>query len=78
MRHYKTDTVALRKLMIDAEYDTISDLAKTAGIDRTTLGKIINGKTQPSADQMDKLVVALNMDSRTAGSVFFTKNLRDA
>lgn len=78
MRHYKTDTVALRKLMIDAGHNTISELAKASGIDRTTMGKIINGKAQPSAEQMDKLVLSLNMDPGIAGSVFFTQNLRNA
>lgn len=77
MRHYKTDTIALRKLMIDAGYNTISELAKVAKIDRTPLGKIINGKAQPSADQMDKLASALKMNPITAGSVFFAENLRN-
>lgn len=77
MRHYRTDTIALRKLMIDAGFNTISELAKASKIDRTPLGKIINGKAQPSADQMDKLVMALNMNPITAGSVFFAENLRN-
>lgn len=71
MRHYKTDTVALQKLMIDAGYKTVSALAEAAETDRNTLGKVINGKSQPSADMMDKLATTLKMDAGTAGAVFF-------
>ena len=75
MRHYRTDTVALQKLMIDAGFKTVSALAEASETDRNTLGKVINGKTQPSADMMDKLAVALKMDSGTAGAVFFCPEL---
>jgi len=78
MKHYKTDTVALRKLMIDRGFKTNSALAEAAGADRNTVGKVLNGDAQPSADLMDKLAMALQMDSATAGAVFFAPDLRGA
>lgn len=78
MKHYKTDVVALQKLMIDRGFKTNSALAEAAGTDRNTIGKILNGTVQPSADLMDKLAMALEMSSAAAGAVFFVLNLRDA
>ena len=78
MKHYKTDIVTLRKLMIDMGFTTNSALAEAAEADRNTIGKVLSGATQPSAELMDKLATALKMDSMTAGAIFFTPNLRDA
>lgn len=78
MKYYKTDVISLRKLMIDKGFKTTSALAEAAGADRNTVGKVLNGNAQPSADLMDKLAQALDMDSATAGAVFFAPDLRRA
>lgn len=78
MKHYKTDVVALQKLMIERGFKTNSALAEAAGADRNTIGKVLNGAAQPSAELMDKLAMALQMDSATAGAVFFAPDLRNA
>lgn len=78
MKHYKTDVVALRKLMIERGFTTNISLAQAAGTDRNTIGKVLNGTVRPSAELMDKLAMALQMDSATAGAIFFTQDLRNA
>lgn len=78
MRHFKTDTIALKKLMIDCGLTSNTALAEASGVDRNTVGKIVSGKAQPSADVMDKLAQALNMEPATAGAVFFAPNLLNA
>lgn len=70
-----TDTVALRKAMIEKGYVKTIDLAKASGIDRTTLGKVLNGTAQPSTDVMYKLVKALDIAPQNAGNIFFKDNL---
>lgn len=75
---YRVDSIALRKLMIDNGYGTITDLERASGVNRNTLSGIINETIRPSTNVMDKLANALNMDQRTAGDVFFAPDLRDA
>ena len=75
---FKTDIVALRKLMIDKGYIKTIDLARASGIDRTTLGKILKGTAQPSSDVMYKLVAALEIPPQAAGDIFFNPDLRIA
>lgn len=74
---FKTDTIALRKSMIDAGFDKIVELADASGIDRNTLSKVINGEAQPSSNVMDKLVSALQLAPEKAGQIFFSQNLLD-
>lgn len=74
----KTDTIALRKLMLEKGYYKIIDLSRKSGIDRTTLGKILRGKAQPTTDVMYKLVDTLEIPPELAGSIFFNVNLRNA
>ncbi len=71
-----TDTVAIRKIMIEKGFKTISSLAIEAGINRTTLGKVLDGKIQPSSDVMLKLVETLDISAPDAGMIFFAINLR--
>lgn len=66
-----TDVSALRKLMIDRGYKTIGELAKDSDISRNTLGKLLGGQIQPSADIMSKLVNILSISPQEAGSIFF-------
>ena len=75
---YITDVIALKKLMIEKGISTNSALAEAANTDRTTVGKVLNGKSQPSAELMGKLASALDMDPATAGTIFFKPDLRDA
>lgn len=76
-RIYKTDTIALKKLMVEKNLDKIIDLSEASGVDRNTLAKVVNGDAQPSSQVMDKLVATLSMDPETAGRIFFKLNLRN-
>lgn len=72
----KTDTIALQKVMIDKGFRTITSLAKRSGVNRNTLGQIINGQVQPSYDVMMKLVITLELSETQAGCIFFAPDLR--
>lgn len=72
-----TDTIAIKKLMIEKGYRTINSLAVQSGINRTTLGKVLDGKIQPSSDVMFKLVEALDIPAAEAGQIFFAIVLRN-
>lgn len=74
-RIYTTDSISLKKIMVDRRLDKISDLSAETGVDRNTLAKVVNGKIQPSAPVMDKLVFALKIDARDAGKIFFYHKL---
>lgn len=72
-----TDTIAIKKLMVEKGFKTINSLASESGVNRTTLGKVLGGKIQPSSDVMFKLVEALNIPAAQAGLIFFAANLRE-
>ena len=74
----KTDINALKRRMIDLNIRNLRQLSEISHINYKTLGCIMNGKEQPSADAMEKLIVALKIDLYEAGSVFFATNLRSA
>lgn len=76
MQKYIVDTIALRKIMVEKGYNTVSSLAIAANVSRNTLGKVLDGSIRPSADVMDKLSATLEMAPETSGRVFFTQNLR--
>lgn len=71
----KTDTAELRKVMAENGIVTILDLAEKTGLHRGTLGKVLRGEIQPSADVMYKLTETLNIDPERAGRIFFADNL---
>ncbi len=73
---YKTDTMALKKMMVENEIETIVALSEKCGINRNTLSQVLNGNIQPSADVMDRLVSALQIPPEKAGRIFFMLNLR--
>lgn len=73
----KTDIIALRKLMAEHGLNTVISLSESSGIDRNTLGKILNGERQPSAEAMEKLIQALSIEPKKAGEIFFKTNLRN-
>jgi transcriptional regulator with XRE-family HTH domain len=75
---YKADTKELKKIMVEKDINTVRELSEISGINRNTLGNILNGNIQPSADSMYKLIEALEIDARKAGEIFFTQHLRDA
>jgi transcriptional regulator with XRE-family HTH domain len=74
-REFKTDTKELRKMMIEFGYGTIVELSEASGVNRNTLGKVVNGEIQPSADVMYKLAKTLKMSPEKAGTTFFATNL---
>ena len=73
-----TDTIAIRKLMAERGFNTIASLATQSGINRVTLGKVLDGRIQPSSDVMFKLVETLNIPAEQAGLIFFAVDLRGA
>lgn len=77
-RTHKTDTIALKKLMIDCGISTYIDLSIATGINRNTLARVLNGTVQPSALVMDKLVEVLKIQPEKAGLIFFNNDLRTA
>ncbi len=74
-KEYITDVSELKKIMIDRKIESILELSDCTGISRNTLGSILNGKMQPSAPAMKKLISALEIDSKKAGEVFFKNKL---
>lgn len=78
MRRYKTDTVELKKLMVEKNIKTILELSEKTGINRNTLGRILDGTIQPSSDAMDRLVYTLEIQPEKAGRIFFMIDLRTA
>lgn len=77
MYAYEMDVKGLKKIMIEKELDSIGSLSDASGVDRNTLGGILSGKIQPSAAAMLKLAGALEMESETAGKIFFAQKLTD-
>ena len=78
VRKRVTDTIAIKKIMIEKGFKTINSLANESGINRTTLGKVLDGKIQPSSDVMFKLIETLDISASDAGRIFFADNLRIA
>ena len=68
----KTDTIALKKYMVEKGYKTIVSLSRDCGVNRNTLGKILDGEEQPSADVMTRLVSVLDIPAGEAGTIFFS------
>ncbi len=73
---YICDITELKKCMIENGIDTITELSTLSRISRNTLGKLFNGKEQPSSIVMYKLVDVLNLSPERAGRIFFKTNLR--
>ncbi len=74
---YKTDSLTLKKLMLDRGITTILQLSSMSGINRNTLSHILDGKIQPSAVAMKKLVATLMIPPEQAGQIFFGLDLRN-
>lgn len=69
---YKTDVVELKKLMVENNIESVSELSKMCNINRSTLSKILNEELQPTSQIMYKLAECLNMSSVQAGKIFFS------
>ena len=78
MAIYKTDTVAIKKRMIEKGIKTITELSALTGVNRNTLSKVLSGESQPSSDVMEKLVYNLEFTPQEAGPIFFMLDLRRA
>lgn len=76
MATFTTDTAALRKLMIDNNIKTTKELSERSSVNRNTLAKVLDGKSQPSTDVMQKLILCLHIEPTAAGAIFFAMNLR--
>ncbi|MBR0380858.1 MAG: helix-turn-helix transcriptional regulator [Eubacterium sp.] len=72
---YGIDSNELRKAMIDADIHTIVDLASCSGVDRNTIGAILNNKAKPSASVIEKLAKALSLSGEDIGRIFFKEEL---
>lgn len=76
-RRYTTNIIELKKRMIECNINTIKELSKVSGVNRTTLGKILKGTIQPTTYVIDKLMTALDISQNEAGPIFFSTNLRN-
>lgn len=72
---YTVDVQELKKAMIDANVETIISLAELSGVDRNTIGGILNGKTRPSGAVIEKLATALRLHGVDIGRIFFAQKL---
>lgn len=72
---YSVDIKELKKAMIDADLDEIKKLSEVTGINRNTLGDVLNGKIIPSTDVIMRLAKALNLTSTRLGEIFFATAL---
>ena len=73
--NYSVDVVELRKAMIDAKIDTIAALSEKSGVNRNTIGDILNGKIRPSGTVIEKIAKALSLDGAQIGRIFFKEEL---
>ena len=76
--YYRVNVAELKKAMIDSGFSKVKALSQATGIDRNTLGKILNEKAIPSSRAMYALVSTLNLSYEKAGEIFFSRNLRVA
>lgn len=72
---YTVDVQELRKAMIDAGINTIVGLSEASGVDRNTIGSILNKNTSPSASVIEKIALALDLSGESIGRIFFSRKL---
>jgi transcriptional regulator with XRE-family HTH domain len=74
---FKTDIKAIKTQMVKKDIGTITELAEKTGISRNTISGVLNGKIQPSAEIMGKLIFTLDIKPEVAGAIFFSTDLRE-
>ena len=72
---YQVDTIALRKAMLDKEFTTIEALSNASGVNRNTVGDILNGKIRPTSTVIEKISMTLELDGSAIGRIFFSQKL---
>lgn len=72
---FNINTKELKKAMIDADLDNIQKLSDKSGVNRNTVGEIVNGDRFPSSEVMQKIAIALNLSHERAGLIFFAPQL---
>jgi len=70
-----TNTIELKKLMIDRRLETITELSQASGVTRNTLSLMLSGKTNPSSEVIGKLISALDISPALVGEIFFGSKL---
>ena len=69
------DTKGFRKAMIDADCNTLGDLERESGIDKSSLSSILNGGRLPSYESIAKLSDAIHLSYEEVGCIFFYNDL---
>lgn len=72
---YAVDTAELKKAMINAGINTAVELSERSGVNRNTVGGILNGDIRPSSAVIEKIARALSLDGNDIGRIFFKSQL---
>lgn len=72
---YAVDTAELKKAMINAGINTAVELSERSGVNRNTVGGILNGDIRPSSAVIEKIAKALSLDGNDIGRIFFKPQL---
>ena len=72
---YTVDTTELKKAMINAGINTTVELSERSGVNRNTVGGILNGEIRPSSAVIEKIARALSLDGQDIGRIFFKAHL---
>ena len=72
---YAVDTAELKKAMINAGINTAVELSERSGVNRNTVGGILNGDVRPSSAVIEKIARALSLDGNDIGRIFFKPQL---
>lgn len=72
---YTVDTTELKKAMINAGINTTVELSERSGVNRNTVGGILNGEIRPSSAVIEKIARALSLDGQDIGRIFFKVQL---
>ena len=72
---YAVDTAELKKAMINAGINTAVELSERSGVNRDTVGGILNGDIRPSSAVIEKIARALSLDGNDIGRIFFKPQL---
>ena len=72
---YAVDTAELKKAMINAAINTAVELSEKSGVNRNTVGGILNGDIRPPSAVIEKIARALSLDGNDIGRIFFKLQL---